>query len=356
MSTPLSAAVRSASGSTPKTVAYLGNSLTVQRAGYRPQLHDLLRNCWGQDLSEVNAGLGGVGSLACAALLDLLVTRHRPDLCLVECSAADMMGATPPRQIGPSIESIGRGLIDAGVTPVFLHLPWRDVPAARDSVLAAYDEVARHLHIRTIDLWPVWTPHDGALLTDGQHLTRQGGVEVAQAIADRLRGPLAVAPDACARPALHPHRTRWVAAAGHSAVAATPDTRVGRFRLTLPTIEVPVGGAVTITPPDGQAITALLVVADTATGVVGIDTANGQETVQLRDQWCDSPRIQAIPFAEPVWGAVTVRMTGAVHADRDTRWQVPAVQPAGTVLRWIGACLTGSDPDPGRNWWQGGSS
>ena len=86
----------------PRSIAYLGNSLTVQKAGYRPALHQRLEQHWEAPLQQVNAGLGGVGSLACACLLDLLVQRHQPDLCLIECSAADMLGATSPAQIGPS--------------------------------------------------------------------------------------------------------------------------------------------------------------------------------------------------------------------------------------------------------------
>ena len=171
----------------PRSIAYLGNSLTVQKAGYRPALHQRLEQHWEAPLLQVNAGLGGVGSLACACLLDLLVQRHQPDLCLIECSAADMLGATSPAQIGPSLETIVRELLTAAVEPVLLHLPWRrSKPAQRTSTLAAYQRVADHYGICSVSLWDRWLPHDGALLDDGKHLTRQGGEEVADAIAPLL--------------------------------------------------------------------------------------------------------------------------------------------------------------------------
>ena len=118
--------------SAPRSIAYLGNSLTVQKAGYRPALHQRLEQHWGAPIQQVNAGLGGVGSLACSCLLDLLVRRHKPDLCLIECSAADMIGATPHTQIGPSVETLVRELLVASVEPVLLDLPWRhSEPAQR---------------------------------------------------------------------------------------------------------------------------------------------------------------------------------------------------------------------------------
>ncbi len=340
--------------STPRSIAYLGNSLTVQKAGYRPALHQQLEQRWGAPVRQVNAGLGGVGSLACACLLDLIVLRHRPDLCLIECSASDMLGATPAAQIGPSFETIVRELLVAAVEPVLLHLPWRrSEPAQRASTLAAYQRVSEHYGISSVSLWDRWVPHDGALLADGTHLTRLGGEEVAEAItplldsAWRRRRPRLPLPQP-----LHLRRPQWLAAAASDPqISATAGCRRSRFRLSLPMLEVPAGEAVVITPPPGEAITGVLVVADNDSGVVELSSHGQQECVQIRDQWCDQPRLQMILLDPAITGTLQLQMTGLCDADRDCRVQTPASMPPGTVLRLIGAACTGTPP-PGRMpWW-----
>lgn len=339
----------------PRSIAYLGNSLTVQKAGYRPALHQRLEQHWEAPLQQVNAGLGGVGSLACACLLDLLVLRHQPDLCLIECSAADMLGATSPGQIGPSLETIVRELLAAAVEPVLLHLPWRrSEPAQRESTFGTYLLVADHYGICSVSLWDRWLPHDGALLDDGKHLTRQGGSEVADAIAPLLAAAWMDRPEQPrAQPSpLHPHRTQWLAAAASDPrISPTEHCRRSRFRLSLPMLEVPVDQAVTITPPLGEKVTGLLVVADNDSGVVELSSHGQHECVQIRDQWCDQPRLQMILLDSAITGTLQLQMTGLRDADRDCRDQTPAPMPPGTVLRLIGAACTGTPP-PGRMpWW-----
>ena len=88
--------------------------------------------------------------------------------------------------------------------------PGLSKPAQRSSTFGAYFRVDDHYGICSVSLWDHWLPHDGALLDDGKHLTRQGGSEVADAIApllaaawmDRLGWSRAQ------RPPLHPHRTQ----------------------------------------------------------------------------------------------------------------------------------------------------
>ena len=342
--------------SAPRSIAYLGNSLTVQKAGYRPALHQRLEQHWGAPIHQVNAGLGGVGSLACSCLIDLLVLRHKPDLCLIECSAADMIGATPYPQVGPSVETLVRELLAAAVEPVLLHLPWRhSEPAQRERTLAAYQRVGDHYGISSLSLWDRWLPHDGALLDDGKHLTRQGGSEVADAIVplladawmQRLKGPRT------SPPPLHRQRTQWLAAAASDPqIGATEHCRHNRFRLSLPMLEIPVDEAVTITPPPGEAITGLLVVADNESGVVELTSQGLRERVQIRDQWCDQPRLQMILLDPEICGLLQLRMTNRSTADRDCRDQHPAPMTPGTLLRFIGAAVTGEAPQNRPPWWQ----
>jgi hypothetical protein len=338
----------------PRSIAYLGNSLTVQKAGYRPALHQRLQQRWGMDLQQVNAALGGVGSLACASLLDLLVVRHAPSLCLIECSAADMRGATQSGEIGPSVETIVRDLIAAEITPLLLHLPWRHCTAERrTATLQSYEAIAVHYGIGSLSLWDRWIPHDGALLSDGQHLSRQGGEEVAELIGEWMETAIPAYPrPGSLPPPLHQQRTQWLATPGHPHLSSSEGCHSSRFRLTLPTLELPVGQHAQITPPPGEQITGLLVVADNAAGVVELRSNHHQETVQIRDQWCNQPRIQMILLDPPVRTPLTLLMTAASHADRDCRDQPPAQAATGTVLRLIGAAITGTRPESAKAWWQ----
>src|SRR6266516_2318846 len=85
-------------------IAYLGNSVTAQREGFRPLLHERLTAHFGQPHRLINAGLGGVGSLASLFTMEDLVLRFAPDLCFIECTTGDMGVRTPVTTIGPILE------------------------------------------------------------------------------------------------------------------------------------------------------------------------------------------------------------------------------------------------------------
>ena len=87
----------------PASIAYLGNSVTVQKDGYRPHLHAGLIRRFGRAHRQINAGFGAVGSLGSVCTMDDLVIRHRPALCFVECMTGDM-GVGLHADIGPALE------------------------------------------------------------------------------------------------------------------------------------------------------------------------------------------------------------------------------------------------------------
>ena len=108
--------------SQPCKIAYLGGSVTVQKNGYRPLLHHLICQITQQDHHAINAGIGGVGSIAHAFLLNDFVIKHQPDLCFIECAIVDGEGMTPRGQIQPSIESICLQLLQQQIPACFLQL------------------------------------------------------------------------------------------------------------------------------------------------------------------------------------------------------------------------------------------
>jgi hypothetical protein len=54
----------------PVVIAYLGNSVTAQKDGYRPYLHKGLVKRFGHEHKAVNAGFGGVGSIGSVCTMD----------------------------------------------------------------------------------------------------------------------------------------------------------------------------------------------------------------------------------------------------------------------------------------------
>jgi hypothetical protein len=220
--------------------------------------------------------------------------------------------------------------------------------------LAAYQRVADHYGISSVSLWELWMPHDGALLADGTHLTRLGGEEAAEAIAPLLDAALKQRRPRLPLPQpLHTRRPQWLAAAASDPqISATEGCRRSRFRLSLPMLEVPMGEAVTITPPPGEAITGVLVVADNDAGVVELSSLGKRERVQIRDHWCDQPRLQMILLDPSISGATQLQMTSHHIADRDCRDQIPPEMAPGTLLRLIGAACTGAPPAARTPWWQ----
>jgi hypothetical protein len=88
------------------TVAYLGGSITAQN-GWRVMSLDYFRQTYPDcKFNEVNATIGGTGSLLGALRLDHDVLRYNPDLLFVEFAVND--AGVNPIQIVKSIEGIVR--------------------------------------------------------------------------------------------------------------------------------------------------------------------------------------------------------------------------------------------------------
>lgn len=334
----------------PRCIAYLGASLTAQRHGYRPTLHDQLRLRWGDDLAAVPAGLGGTGSMASAALLDFLVLRHRPDVCVVECSSADSSGFTPLDQVGPAIEQIVRSLLTHNVRPVLLHLASGSSPHSSGAVRRRYDRVALHYGVTTIDLSDHELP-DGGLLSDGVHHTPAGGEHLghlaAQAFPDLGTQASGTAD---LPPPLHQERPSWLLSALTHPAASSHGALTTRYRLALPVAELPLGASIRVDPPPGTSLCGFLVAVDDRSGVVRIDHAGGSEWVQVWDEWAGQNRLQAITLAA-CGSSVTVTMTGDATADRDTKGDPDTPSHRGSATRIIGAFMTGVDPHNSPPWW-----
>jgi hypothetical protein len=123
-----------------------------------------------------------VGSLGCGFLLPEIVLRHEPRLCFVECTSADMGGATPAWVMAEAVDGIVGRLLEAGTDVCLLHMPRAAREAGGAAVLALYERVAEHYAVPSIDV--------GQLVAAAPPPTSRPGAPAAIAIP--LRGPAPV--------------------------------------------------------------------------------------------------------------------------------------------------------------------
>jgi hypothetical protein len=320
------------------TVAYLGASVTVQRDGYRPRLHDLLRDATGHDHRSVFAGTGAMGSITGVFLMDELVLAHRPDVCFVEYTTSDAASTTPLEYLGPALEGIVCKLRDARCEACFLHLYRRDHELATGQVVETYERVADHYGVPSIngaacvrDLIRDGVATESEVLRDVVHTTAIGSELTAEAVS---RGVARVF-DARSRPVVRPaplfgesfERTRIVPAT-RELVRAGAGYSTGRFRLQYPYLELGAAGELRFTP-DGD-LAGLLVIVGPQSGYIEVETAGGIVEHLLWDEQCSYERLASVVFAPFVRAGtgVTIRLSGRPVDYSSAR---RPVDPAGAI-------------------------
>lgn len=336
-------------GEEPKTIAYLGHSVTAQALGYRVLLHERLRRVTEQPHASVNAALGGVGSLVSACLLDYLVLRHRPQVCLIETSLADAAGATPAPWIGPSVEGIVRRLLGCGILPVIVHLPRNDIAGDKlQAIRETVTVVAAHYDVPEIDLG-LTAPE--SWLSDGVHTTAQGADAYATTVLEGLLDIQLPAPR-LARSALHAHHLEGATVVGiQDAAVQHSGTDLQVYRGHVPYADLQTGDSASLDDPLGLVLGAL-VVADSDSGVVAATVGAHQRLIQVHDQWCTRPRLQGAlwPDQSTPESRVTLTMTSAVTGDVRADGGEPGAPHRGSSAKVIGF-LTRSWPEGQTAWW-----
>jgi hypothetical protein len=224
----------------PVTIAYMGNSVTAQKDGYRPHLHAGLVKRFGHAHKAVNAGFGGVGSIGSVCTMDDLVIRHRPALCFIECLTGDI-GIGLHADTGPALEGMLRKLAAIGAAACFLNMPRRDADYSRDNaVVALYARIVEHYGTPSVDLGPMLKNEDSALFRDVVHTTEAGSRRAADLMLGALDSKFAL-------PRSKPPSTPLFACDFSAATVAPMRIEAlrdpsacatGRFRLTTPYVEV----------------------------------------------------------------------------------------------------------------------
>jgi lysophospholipase L1-like esterase len=283
----------------PLKIAYLGASITAQRRGWRPQLHEMLCRETGREHQSISACVGAIGSVSGAFLAEELVVPHEPDLCFVEFTAGDYPGGhTPLRDVEPAIDGILRKLREVGCRPVLVHLPNR-VDRPFEPGLDLYDVYARVAERHGAPWVDIAGPlgalvRDGALtgeavFKDELHLTPEGGALVAEAI-QRGLGEIAAVPSAERAEPPPPdersfHRAKVVPARPDmlaDPASATP----GRFRFFYDFVE---GGPFHV-ELEGELVGFMLVAGPEARRL-RVDCDGESQEVDLVDEWSHSVRL-----------------------------------------------------------------
>lgn len=323
-----------------RPIAYLGVSVTAQRDGFRPRLHDQLVSRFGAR-PAVNAGIGAVGSLACVFLMDDFVLPSRPALCFVECTTGDLGGATAVDEIGPALEGILLKLRDIDCSACLLHLYRRDCSFREPHpVVEAYERVAERYGVPSINLARHVEEQASlgrldvrAHYRDLVHTTPEGSQFVADHVAsvvdDLIAVPAARGGEVSHRPGppARYHATAIVPAdADASNAPFLGATRFGhRYRYA----EVPVGASLSFRSGT-LALRGLFVILGPHSGRLEVTDGNRVLTVDTRDAWCTYDRLSVVLFPVEFPPGVEIQVRPIMAGDAS------AVETRVKLIGWLG--------------------
>ena len=299
----------------PCNIAYLGNSITAQKNSYCEILHAYLSAQYHEVGPAIKAAIGGVGSLACNFMSDQLVIARKPNICFIECSAADMGGATPTHFIEEAIEGLIKKLLDNNIFVIFLHL-FRST-SIYDSclILNKYQKIINKYQIPSINVFnyinSTYSDNSDKIVKDGIHTTPHGSLVYAKYIIHKiiplLSSTMLVTQS---KPlSLHPFIKTEISLPSKFLPQSFGADRHKLFRLTMPYVETRLEEKIIHSSKDRHMI-GFLFVADADCGVVDVTNLNTREvySIQLADRWCHTPRIQAAYFALPIGPLTTITL------------------------------------------------
>lgn len=280
----------------PCTIAYMGASVTAQKEGFRPRLHELLCRESSRPHRSVAAGTGAMGSISGLFLMDELVLRHGPDLCLVEYATSDAIGTTPIEHLEPVLDGVVAKLFAHNCACCFLYLTRADGALAAESpVLAAYERVAERHGVPSIDLTSMPSGIGGeALIRDGVHTTALGSMLVAEAVARALREIRAAGGHAAPGSTAGNDRFAQARLDPPSETTVGGKARTGQFRLTWPYVEIYSGAELRFSPRGD--LVGLLVVLGPASGYIRIESPASRGVYLLWDEYCSYERLGSVIF------------------------------------------------------------
>jgi hypothetical protein len=300
----------------PCSIAYFGASVTVQREGYRPRLHELLRLRFGQDHRSVVAAIGAIGIFSAAFLADELVVRNQPDLCLIEFTTAEFLRRRPLDPAEAALDGILSKLREAGIAVCLLHLPRRKWKQKTAQVLGAFEKVAERHAVPSIDLASPTRRaiEEGSVsadlvFKDVLH-TRPDGARLIAGAIDRAIWRIAAADVTGVEP---PEPVSRALAHAYVVPAAAADAggkgRMGRFRLIQPYVEVDAGTPIRRCL-DGHLV-GLVVLVGPESGEIEVRDPAGAQRTMVWNEDCSFERYTTVEFERPCppGSEVTIELT-----------------------------------------------
>jgi hypothetical protein len=297
------------------SIAYFGASVTVQKEGYRPRLHELLQRRFGQEHRSIVAAVGAIGIFSAVFLMDDLVIRREPELCLIDYTTAEFARHRPLDTAEEALDGALAKLEAAGIASCVIHLPRRTWNERADEVLDRFERVADRRGVPTIDLArPTWRAIDdgtldpAAVFKDVVHTTPAGSELIAGAI-DSAIGRLAAVPGH--EPSGHPATASFSRA--HVVPAAIGDAggagRMETFRLIVPYLKIDGESAIRRTF-DGR-LAGLVVLAGPQSGEIEVTDATGSQRALIWDEDCSYERYMTVELDRecPAGAEVAIALT-----------------------------------------------
>jgi hypothetical protein len=296
------------------TIAYMGASVTAQRDGFRPRLHELVCRDTRRNHRAVAAALGATGAITGVCLMDELVLSHHPHLAFVEYATSDVAGTTPLRELAPVLEGIVGKLRDAGCEPCFLYLHRSDLDLGASEVVSVYEDVAEYHAVASINVadWMRTKMDQGRLsgptiLRDVVHTTTTGSTVTAETIVNAL----AQIPAAARTPAVQlrddTYRRARIEPAEPALAGGSPYTE-GRFRLVTTYLEIDRHGELRFT--SASDLVGLLLVLGPHSGYIEVNSAGEAIEYLLWDDECSYERLGSVVLERfvPAGSEVTIRV------------------------------------------------
>jgi hypothetical protein len=348
-------------------IAFLGNSVTAQKEGYRKFIIDLFDQTYNQKHQYINAGIGGVGSLASAFLTDDFVLRYQPDICFVECTVADIGEATPQQYIAASVEGIVQKIMAKNCHVCFLHLYNSHTDELRkENIISLYEAIANYYKLPSINISKAFSAlvnsgkqKETDFVYDGIHTTEFGAKMTADVIfsafekisKEDFREDVFTMPFKSLTE--HPFRHTQIIIPAAAMLLPSKNYKEKRFRGIIKYIEIDEQNEVRFEALDGIVL-GVLIIADVECGVVLIESDSTAAYVQTYDQWCDKERIQAIIFDKPVskGDACKISLSHLDKAARGANGTVNSMKKKGISLKIVGLMVvTKNESATKRNLW-----
>jgi hypothetical protein len=257
---------------------------------------------------------------------------------------ADSAGATPLDLVSETVCELVDRLTEAGVLPVFVHLPRTDVPEGQKMLyLQVYRECAMARGVAEVDVFMDFPEVEG--LRDGIHHKPLGARFAAEKIFNSVSKGLA------AVGVLQPST--------QTEILFPEKSQENRFRFVMPFTKLLVGDSTEIDTGNSRPL-GLMVIATSKSGVIEITDGHYLHTQQVWDEWCAKPRIQMLQLPRQFRTSSKLRITMTPDSEADSDcWLRSTERPdmslrhPGSELDLVGVvCRSKPASFKGSAWWE----